>query len=264
MLHASRHVRDLLGSRRTTTTETGSTHRRLSARPRRWRWLSGQRVRGGHPVHRQVQPACLDHSAFLGAYTDTHPTRRRLHRPQSTEEADRIGLGRTEVCLTDNQIPGRARRPLSPSTPCKGHGHDLLPAHAAGRDGLHRRRCRSPATALTTKERATKLRTASAATTRTSTRPAPNGDANTILYAVIPWTAGGLGDYHLTAADQTAAYDCQDGGNDPSSKPMAERESTETQQEPNQARPRSRRRLRHGPGRPDHQPDRRRAAEHGH
>ena len=36
---------------------------------------------------------------------------------------------------------------------------------------------------------------------------------NTILYGVIPWSAGGLGDYHLKgAADETSAYDCQDGG----------------------------------------------------
>jgi hypothetical protein len=41
---------------------------------------------------------------------------------------------------------------------------------------------------------------------------AADGDANTILYAVIPWIAGGEGDFHLAAEDQTAAYDCQDGG----------------------------------------------------
>lgn len=37
-------------------------------------------------------------------------------------------------------------------------------------------------------------------------------EASTILYGVIPWTAGGLGDGHLVAADQTPAYACQDGG----------------------------------------------------
>ncbi len=35
---------------------------------------------------------------------------------------------------------------------------------------------------------------------------------NTILYGMIPWSAGGRGDYHLTGADETSAYDCQDGG----------------------------------------------------
>lgn len=38
------------------------------------------------------------------------------------------------------------------------------------------------------------------------------GDANTILYAMIPWTAGGLGDLHLAAGNRTAAYGCQDAG----------------------------------------------------
>lgn len=49
-------------------------------------------------------------------------------------------------------------------------------------------------------------------------------DVNTILYGVIPWSAGGLGDYHLTGADQTPAYDCQDGGFDPTSKPIEKKE----------------------------------------
>jgi hypothetical protein len=62
-----------------------------------------------------------------------------------------------------------------------------------------------------------------------------SGDGNTILYAVIPWTAGGLGNPHLEGADQTPAYDCQDGAFDPSSKPVVEeKEKVFTQQEPNQ------------------------------
>lgn len=48
------------------------------------------------------------------------------------------------------------------------------------------------------------------------------GDANTILYAVIPWTAGGEGDYHLAPRDRTQAFDCQDGGFGPSTKPRGE------------------------------------------
>jgi hypothetical protein len=49
------------------------------------------------------------------------------------------------------------------------------------------------------------------------------GDASTVLYAVVPWTAGGLGDGHLREKDRTPAFDCQDGGFDPSSKPEAEK-----------------------------------------
>jgi hypothetical protein len=54
-----------------------------------------------------------------------------------------------------------------------------------------------------------------------------SGDANTILYAVIPWTAGGVGDYHLGARDRSQAFDCQDGGFGPGSKPHGELEEKE-------------------------------------
>jgi hypothetical protein len=50
------------------------------------------------------------------------------------------------------------------------------------------------------------------------------GDANTVLYAVVPWTAGGRGDFHLAPEDETPAYDCQDGGWDPSGKSSYKRE----------------------------------------
>jgi hypothetical protein len=43
-----------------------------------------------------------------------------------------------------------------------------------------------------------------------------NGDGNTILYAMIPWTAGGAGDYHLAVPNRVSGTDCQDGGFDPS------------------------------------------------
>ena len=50
----------------------------------------------------------------------------------------------------------------------------------------------------------------------------PSGDANTILYAVIPWTAGGLGSAEVFP--RLEGYDCQDGGFDPQSKPPEKRE----------------------------------------
>jgi hypothetical protein len=43
---------------------------------------------------------------------------------------------------------------------------------------------------------------------------APEGDSSTILYAVVPWIAGGLGDPDLD--DEVSGYECQDGGWDPS------------------------------------------------
>ena len=51
----------------------------------------------------------------------------------------------------------------------------------------------------------------------------PTGDGNTIVYGVIPWSAGGYGDGHLEGADQTPGWECQDGGFDPASKPAAEK-----------------------------------------
>ncbi len=38
------------------------------------------------------------------------------------------------------------------------------------------------------------------------------GSAETILYGMIPWTAGGWGDGQLAAVDETQAPECQDGG----------------------------------------------------
>ncbi len=54
-----------------------------------------------------------------------------------------------------------------------------------------------------------------------------NGDGNTILYAVIPWTAGGAGDHDLSLEDRTQAPACQDGGFQPSTKPGGELEEKE-------------------------------------
>jgi hypothetical protein len=67
---------------------------------------------------------------------------------------------------------------------------------------------------------------------------AAEGDASTILYAVIPWTAGGIGDFQLF--DGAPGYECQDGGFDPSSKEeIEEPEANRHQQEPNQLSGRS-------------------------
>jgi hypothetical protein len=54
-----------------------------------------------------------------------------------------------------------------------------------------------------------------------------NGDASTILYAAIPWTAGGEGDNHLAATDRTPGYDCQDGGFEPSKQVNGELQERE-------------------------------------
>jgi hypothetical protein len=65
-----------------------------------------------------------------------------------------------------------------------------------------------------------------------------NGDASTILYGMIPWTVGGVGDGQLGENDQTEAINCQDGGFDPSTRPIEAEEGPPGEpprvQEPNQ------------------------------
>ena len=138
--------------------------------------------------------------------------------------------------------------------------------------------------------------TASAATTPTSTRAVSKPvTPTTILYGVIPWTAGGVGDGQFAAKDQVEAPYCQDGGFNPTTEPIEQHERnrsakkkkkkfeemTEEEKEKFDRRRRSsrparagaqpaaelpepRRLVRHRPGGPDHQPDRGRAAEHRH
>jgi len=60
----------------------------------------------------------------------------------------------------------------------------------------------------------------------------PTGEANTIVYAVIPWTAGGYGDYHLRGAgDQRPGWECQDGGLNPAGKHGYELETAKPRSE---------------------------------
>jgi hypothetical protein len=54
-----------------------------------------------------------------------------------------------------------------------------------------------------------------------------NGDGNTVLYAAIPWSAGGEGDNSLSTRDQAPAYDCQDGGFEPSKQVNGELQEKE-------------------------------------
>jgi hypothetical protein len=58
-----------------------------------------------------------------------------------------------------------------------------------------------------------------------------SGDGNTILYALIPWTAGGDGNNKLRLKDKTHAYDCQDGGFEPSKEANGELQEKEREKE---------------------------------
>jgi hypothetical protein len=52
----------------------------------------------------------------------------------------------------------------------------------------------------------------------------PDGNAKTILYGVIPWSAGGYADGHLALEDERPGYECQDGGFNPASNPIEQLE----------------------------------------
>jgi hypothetical protein len=64
----------------------------------------------------------------------------------------------------------------------------------------------------------------------------PEGDTNTILYSVVPWTAGGLHDGDFTAPDRKNADFCQDGGYNAKENEQRQLppEHKPVQQEPNQ------------------------------
>jgi hypothetical protein len=150
-------------------------------------------------------------SAFLGAYTDTS-----AYPAAGCTDPHPLEVGDAITCLTDQQVREQLETFVSANGLQKGMGtifYVLTPPGVtvcvdAGGSASH---CSS--------------NSASPSSFCSYHSNIGGGDANTILYAVVPWTAGGLGDHHLLPADRTSAYDCQDGGFDPSSKPTEKRET---------------------------------------
>jgi hypothetical protein len=160
------------------------------------------------------QPAFY-RSTFRGAYTDTtkYPAVAGCKDPHPMEPADAI------TCLTDKQI----REEIEAFIPAHGlqKGMSTIfylltpPGVTVCVDsGPSAEHCSSNAVSPNS--------FCSYHSDISPTSPV-SGDGNTILYGVIPWTAGGLGNGHLLPADRTPAFDCQDGGFDPSSKPVGEK-----------------------------------------
>jgi hypothetical protein len=58
--------------------------------------------------------------------------------------------------------------------------------------------------------------------------------SSAILYAAIPWTAGGDGDYHLTLPDETGGFACQDGGFEPHESTKTDPEFGSKEREPSE------------------------------
>ncbi len=153
---------------------------------------------------------------FGGAYTDTHPYPvNGCTDPNPFEAEDRIGAGETSVCLTAAQISAELQSFIASNglpkgmstiyyvitppgaTVCldaggtKGHCSDYDETSGSYKDSFCSYHAAINPGGLAT------------------------GDANTVLYGVIPWdSAGEKGDFHLLPEDQRPGKQCQDGALD--------------------------------------------------
>jgi len=163
---------------------------------------------------------------FKGSYTDYAPypfPASACEDPRPPEVADRIGTEvagkHTAVCLTSAQLASALESFIAQDHLPKGLGtvYYLLTPPAvtvcldAGGVGGH---CSD----YVEGNKASYEHSFCSYHAAINPGGLPTGDANTILYAAIPWSAGGLGDPHLGAADRTAAWECQDGGINPAGK----------------------------------------------
>ena len=165
-------------------------------------------------------------STFKGAYTDTtaYPAAGCID-PAPLQPGDEI------TCLTDKQIREQLQAFIELHGLVKGMGtiyYLLTPPGVAVCLDAAATHC-SDYTRSEEEEEKEEFETESFRKSFCSYHSAinpgglPTGDGNTILYAMIPWTAGGFGDYHMGLVDQSkAGFECQDGGFDPTSKPVIE------------------------------------------
>jgi hypothetical protein len=187
------------------------------------------------------QPA-TDHFTFMGALDDTnpYPTSPSCTNPAPFETGAPLVEG-TSVCLTDAQVRGELETFRGQHTLPRGMGtiyYVLTPPGVAvcldgGGPTGH---CSDFAGTLAQVETAEEKKEALPASYTNSFcsyhNAIGNGNNDTILYAVIPWTAGGDGDYHLFAKDRTGGSDCQDGGFEPSKHPTGELQEKEREKPP--------------------------------
>jgi hypothetical protein len=153
-------------------------------------------------------------SAFRVSYADKAP----YPSPVGCTNPEPLGEGENITCLSDKQIRAQLESFISREKLPKGMGtiyYLLTPpgVTVCTDEGPSAEHCSSNASSPQS--------FCSYHAAITPTNPS-TGDANTILYGVIPWTAGSLGDPLLVPGNRTSGYDCQDGGFDPSSKPIAE------------------------------------------
>jgi hypothetical protein len=177
---------------------------------------------------RTNQPA-TNHSVFKGAYhdTDAYPVS-GCTDPHPFNEVDQLVIGgqHVAVCLTDAQVQFELRKYIFDHQLPQGMSsifYVLTPPGVAmcldgGGSTGH---CSSYSGAVGGESYENSF-----CSYHGDINPSglSTGAADTILYGAIPWSAGGFGNPHLIPADRRAAFDCQDGGFDPSSDPAEEAE----------------------------------------
>ena len=153
-------------------------------------------------------------NAFRGSYADKapYPSPAGCTNPEPLAEGENLG------CLSDRQIRAQLESFISREKLPKGMGtiyYLLTPpgVTVCTDEGPSAEHC---STNSSSPESFCSYHSAI-----TPTNPS-TGDANTILYGVIPWTAGSIGDPLMVPGTRVSGYDCQDGGFDPSSKPVGE------------------------------------------
>ncbi len=170
------------------------------------------------PAYNRVQ--------FRGSYTDTtpYPTSGNCTDPKPLEEAKRQHI-KAITCLTDVQIKTHLNEFIEEHKLPKGMStvyYVLTPPgvsvclDSGGASG----HCSSFAATVKSFEH-------SFCSYHGDVNPGSpeSGGTETILYGVLPWTAGGVGDGQLAGLDQTEAPECQDGGFNASEKEELEKEA---------------------------------------
>ena len=178
----------------------------------------------------------FNRATFRGAYTDTHPYPEAGCTDPRPLYANKVHKIKALACLTDQQIRAELEAFIPAHNLPKGMSsifYVLLPPGAtvcldAGGNKGH---C-SNYSATIEEQKAQQYKSESYEHSFCSYHAAinpgapPVGGPNTVLYGVIPWTAGGVGDGQLALADASEAYSCQDGAfnRDPSNKPIEKHE----------------------------------------
>lgn len=159
-------------------------------------------------------------TAFRGSYADKAP----YPSPAGCTDPDPFGDSQAITCITDKEIREQLEAFIAREKLPKGMGtiyYLFTPPGVTVCADAAATRCSDYSGAPEAANPSYAGSFCSYHAAITPTNPT-TGDANTILYGVIPWSAGGYGDPLLGTADQVSGYECQDGGFDPSSKPAGE------------------------------------------